>query len=69
MKQAHPTLLHALDLESCSQWPQQYVLPLELQAYQVSESEGTWFVVVKATGRIEYAGPGPISLSVSPAPF
>ncbi len=63
----HPTLLDAPDL----QWKiaAEHVLPLPPEAYQVTPGEDWWFVTVRETGSLVYAGPGPVRVRLSPAPF
>lgn len=63
----HPTLLDAPDL----QWQiaAEHVLPLPPEAYLVTPGADWWFVTVRETGSLVYAGPGPVQVRVSPAPF
>ena len=50
-------------------FPTETVLPLEAQAYVVTQEGEVWRVMVKHTGKVLYAGPGPVVLVESPAPF
>lgn len=65
--QVHPTLLALPD----QQWKidTQAVLPLPPEAYAVTPGPDWWFVTVRETGSLIYAGPGPVQVRVSPAPF
>lgn len=45
------------------------VLPLEAEAYVVMQGGDIWLVTVKHSGEVLYAGPGPVELVESPAPF
>ena len=44
-------------------------LPLEAEAYAVTQEGEMWRVTVKHSGEVLYAGPGPVVLVESPAPF
>lgn len=46
-----------------------HLLPLPPDAYFVSGGADLWFVTVRATGEFVYIGPGPVMLTISPAPF
>ncbi len=64
----HPTLLC---IPACWHWTQveeQHVLPLDVQAYRVSEEKEGWKVRTP-DGALIYFGPGPARVKVSPAPF
>jgi hypothetical protein len=45
------------------------VLPLEPEAYAVTQEGEIWQVTGKHAGEVLYAGPGPVELVESPAPF
>ena len=45
------------------------VLPLEAEAYAVTQEGVIWRVMVKHSREVLYAGPGPVVLVESPAPF
>jgi hypothetical protein len=45
------------------------VLPLEPEAYAVTQEGEVWRVMVKHSEAMLYAGPGPVELVESPAPF
>lgn len=69
----HPTLLEHPGFGDSLRRPREYLeqeeLPMAPAAYRVSESQGLWFVIEVATGVMVYAGPGPVRVFVSPAPF
>lgn len=69
----NPTLLEIPQLINGMPSPggqhQQIELPLDPAAYKVQESDGWWFVTVRASGTFVYAGPGPARVGRSPAPF
>lgn len=44
-------------------------LPLAPWKYDVSDNAGTWSVLVVDTGECVYAGPGPVEVTMSRAPF
>lgn len=46
-----------------------HLLPLPSEAYYVHQANDLWFVTLRATGAFVYIGPGPVNVSVSPAPF
>ena len=50
-------------------FPTETVLPLEAEAYAVTQGGEVWRVTVKHSGELLYAGPGPVVLVESPAPF
>ena len=63
----HPTLLH---LPAWFGVPEQVLLPLPAEAYEVREKQREWYEVrERDTGRLIYSGLGPVSVAVSPAPF
>ncbi|AVS67878.1 hypothetical protein C8245_21360 [Paracidovorax avenae] len=63
----HPTLLH---LPAWFGVPEQVLLPLPADAYEVRERHPEWFEVrVRATEQLVYSGLGPIAVAVSRAPF
>lgn len=45
------------------------VLPLEAEAYAITQEGDIWRVMVKHSGVVLYEGPGPVELVESPAPF
>lgn len=45
------------------------MLPLEAEAYAITREGDIWRVTVKHSGEVLYAGPGPMVLVESPAPF
>jgi hypothetical protein len=47
----------------------EHILPLGVEDYQVIQQGDLWKVVVKATGELIYAGPGPATVRRSRAPF
>jgi len=44
-------------------------LPLGEEDYEVRQADDLWKVVVRSTGELIYAGPGPVQIRRSPAPF
>jgi hypothetical protein len=50
-------------------FPTETALPLEAEAYAVTQEGEVWQVTVKHSGEVLYAGPGPVELVESPAPF
>ncbi len=65
----YPTLLCTPAGKMKGVFPRETVLPLEPQAYAIQQQGETWRVTVKRTGEVLYAGPGPVQLVASPAPF
>ncbi|NMM78879.1 hypothetical protein B2J86_05725 [Acidovorax sp. SRB_14] len=65
----YPTLLRTPARKGEGGFPKQTLLPLEPQAYAITQQGETWRVAVKHTGEVIYAGPGPVQLVASPAPF
>lgn len=49
--------------------PTETLLPLEAEAYAVTQEGEIWRVTVKHSGEVVYAGPGPVVQVESPAPF
>ena len=68
-----PTLLHIPRLLNGQPvpgaFPEQHALPLPADAYTLTQSGGMCFVNERASGRFVYAGPGPVVIAESPAPF
>jgi hypothetical protein len=50
-------------------FPTETVLPLEAEAYAVTQEGEIWRVMVKHSGEVLYSGQGPVDLVESPAPF
>ena len=50
-------------------FPTETVLPLEAEAYAITQEGDIWRVTVKRSGEVLYAGPGPVVLMESPTPF
>jgi len=50
-------------------FPTETVLPLEAEAYPVTQEGVIWRVTVEHSGEVLYAGLGPLVLVESPAPF
>lgn len=69
----YPTLMEVPKLPTPpSNWglrTDTHLLPLPPEAYYTHQSEDLWFVTLRATGEFVYIGPGPVKVSVSPAPF
>lgn len=70
----HSTLLQVPNTpqQQISKWglpTSTHSLPLPPDAYFVSGEDNLWFVTVRATGEFVYIGPGPVTLTISPAPF
>ena len=61
-----PVLLCVPDINGPSEV---HILPLGLGDYQMGRTGEVWKVVVKTTGELIYAGPGPVEVRKSPAPF
>ena len=75
MQDNHPTLLYtpepptSMQRHHRFQWSTKNILPLAPDAYVVRESGALWQVRVKETLALVYAGPGPVEVVRSPAPF
>lgn len=65
----YPTLMCTPPGRAGGVFPTETVLPLEAQAYAVTQEGEIWRVMVKHSGEVLYAGPGPAELVESPAPF
>ncbi|NMM81037.1 hypothetical protein B2J86_08905 [Acidovorax sp. SRB_14] len=65
----YPTLLCTPGRTGGTAFPRETVLPLEPQAYAMAQDGKAWRVTVRHTGEVIYAGPGPVQLVASPAPF
>ncbi|WP_133066327.1 hypothetical protein [Acidovorax kalamii] len=66
---SYPTLMCTPPGRAGGVFPTETVLPLEAGAYVVTQEGEIWRVMVKHTGEVLYAGPGPVELVESPAPF
>lgn len=66
---SYPTLMCTPPGRAGGVFPTETVLPLEAGAYVVTQEGEIWRVMVKHTGEMLYAGPGPVELVESPAPF
>ena len=49
--------------------PAEHTLPLSEEAYEVKQQGDFWKVLIRATGELIYAGPGPVRIRRSAAPF
>ncbi|EER60536.1 conserved hypothetical protein [Acidovorax delafieldii 2AN] len=65
----YPTLLCTPPWKVEGVLPSETVLPLEPEAYAVTQVGETWRVAVRHSGEVIYAGPGPVEIVGSPAPF
>ncbi len=65
----YPTLMCTPPGRAGGVFPAETVLPLEAEAYAVTQEGEMWRVTVKHSGDLLYAGPGPVVLVESPAPF
>ena len=65
----YPTLMCTPPGRCGGVFPAETVLPLEAEAYAVTQEGEMWRVTVKHSGEVLYAGPGPDVLVESPAPF
>jgi hypothetical protein len=65
----YPTLMCTPAGRAGGVFPTETVLPLEAEAYAVTQDGEIWRVMVKHSGEVLYAGPGPVELVESPAPF
>jgi hypothetical protein len=66
---SYPTLLCTPPWSIEGVFPKETVLPLEPDAYAVTQQGETWRVAVKHSGEVLYEGPGPVEVVGSPAPF
>jgi hypothetical protein len=64
---AYPLLLCVPGLQGLP--VEEHRLPLGEADYEVRRSDDIWQVVVRSTGELIYAGPGPVRIRRSPAPF
>jgi hypothetical protein len=65
----YPTLMCTPPGIAGGVFPTETVLPLEAQAYVVTQEGEVWRVMVKHSGEVLYSGQGPVDLVESPAPF
>ncbi|MBV7543496.1 hypothetical protein [Acidovorax sp. sic0104] len=65
----YPTLMRTPPGGAGGVFPTETVLPLEAEAYAVTQEDEIWRVTVKHSGEMLYAGSGPVVLVESPAPF
>jgi hypothetical protein len=65
----YPTLMRTPPGRAGGVFPTETVLPLEAEAYAVTQEGEVWRVMVKHSGVVLYEGPGPVELVESPAPF
>ena len=65
----YPTLMRTPPGGAGGVFPTETVLPLEAEAYAVTQEGEVWRVTVKHSGVVLYEGPGPVVLVESPAPF
>ncbi len=65
----YPTLMCTPPGGAGGVFPTETVLPLEAEAYAITQEGDIWRVTVKHSGEVLYAGPGPVVLVESPAPF
>ena len=49
--------------------PAEHTLPLNENEYEVKQQGAFWKVLIRATGELIYAGPGPVRIRRSTAPF
>lgn len=66
---SYPTLMCTPPGGAGGVFPTETILPLEAEAYAVTQEGEVWRVTVKHSGAVLYAGPGPVELVESPAPF
>lgn len=64
----HPTLLRTPALGSLLGWQETY-LSGDPGDYLITNALGWWTVKRSATVEVVYAGPGPVTVVRSPAPF
>ena len=65
----YPTLLCTPPWITEGILPTETPLPLEPEAYVVTQVGDAWRVTVRHSGEVVYAGPGPVEVVGSPAPF
>ena len=65
----YPTLMCTPPGRAGGAFPTETVLPLEAEAYAVTQEGEIWRVMVKHSGEVLYSGQGPVDLVESPAPF
>ena len=65
----YPTLMCTPTGGTCGVFPTETVLPLEAEAYAITQEGEVWRVMVKHSREVLYEGPGPVELVESPAPF
>ncbi len=65
----YPTLMRTPPGGAGGVFPTETVLPLEAEAYAVTQEGEIWRVMVKHSREVLYAGAGPVVLVESPAPF
>ncbi|MBU0747651.1 MAG: hypothetical protein KKB08_10805 [Gammaproteobacteria bacterium] len=65
----YPTLLCTPPWKIEGVFPTETLLPLEPEAYTITQEGDIWRVTVKHSGEVLYEGPGPLELVESPAPF
>lgn len=65
----YPTLLCTPPWKIEGVFPTETVLPLEPEAYTITQEGEIWRVTVKHSGSVLYEGSGAVELVESPAPF
>ena len=65
----YPTLMCTPPGTAGGVFPAETILPLEAEAYAVTQEGEIWRVTVKQSGEVLYEGSGPVELVESPAPF
>ncbi|PVY57910.1 MULTISPECIES: hypothetical protein [Comamonadaceae] len=65
----YPTLLCTPPWKIEGMFQTETVLPLEPEAYTITQEGEIWRVTVKHSGSVLYEGSGPVELVESPAPF
>ncbi|MGN8004578.1 hypothetical protein ACTJKQ_15445 [Acidovorax sp. 22279] len=65
----YPTLMCTPPGGGGGVFPTEILLPLEAEAYAVTQECEIWRVTVKHPDEAVYAGPGPVVLVESPTPF
>ena len=65
----YPTLMCTPPGRAGGAFPTETVLPLEAEAYAITQEGEVWRVMVKHSREVLYEGPGPVELVESPAPF
>ena len=63
---AHPVLLCVPGING---HPEEHILPYRLDDNQVTQTGDIWNVTVTAINEVIYAGPGPVQVRRSTAPF